>query len=158
MPTFDYQFTVNAPLQAVGEFHRDTSALKKLTPPPTLVQLHEIEPLGEGSISQFTLWVGPLPLRWKAVHRDVSDRGFTDVQAEGPARKWEHTHRFTPLDAGRTEVHEHIEFDHKSGPWGLVTRVLFARPNLYLMFTYRKLVTRWGLRHAGNNCTEHRQN
>lgn len=33
MPTFDYEFTVNASLRAVRGFHRETSALKRLTPP-----------------------------------------------------------------------------------------------------------------------------
>jgi len=149
MPVFDFTFTVAAPLEAVREFHRDTSALRRLTPPPTFVQLHAIEPLAEGSVSRFTLWVGPLPLQWTAVHRNVSDRGFTDVQAEGPARKWEHTHTFVPLDAATTEIREHIEFEHAGGFWGVVTRLLFSRPNLLLMFTYRKLVTRWYLRRAG---------
>ena len=130
MPTFIYTFTVDAPLRAVSDFHHDTSALKKLTPPPTIVQLHEIEPLGEGSVSRFTLWVGPLPLRWKAVHRDVSERGFTDVQAEGPARRWEHTHTFTPITPNTTQINEHIEYEHQTGFWGIVTRSLFARPNL----------------------------
>jgi ligand-binding SRPBCC domain-containing protein len=142
MPTFDYKFRVSASLDAVSRFHSDTSALKILTPPPTIVQLHEIEPLAEGSVSRFTLWVGPLPLRWTAVHRNVSEHGFTDVQAEGPARKWEHTHTFTPLGPEATEIQEHIEFEHQSGFWGLVTRALFARPNLYAMFTYRKWATR----------------
>ncbi len=146
MPVFDYSFIVDAPLDAVRDFHRDTSALKKLTPPPTLVQLHSIEPLAEGSVSEFTLWVGPLPLRWKAVHRNVTDRGFTDVQAAGPAAKWEHTHSFVPLADGRTEIREHIEFEHKPGAWGLVTRLLFSRPNLLLMFGYRRWVTRRGVR------------
>lgn len=81
MPVFDFQFTVRAPLTAVRDFHRDTSALRRLTPPPTIVQLHAIEP-----------------------------------------------------------------YEHKAGCWGFVTRLLFARPNLHLMFTYRKLVTRWHLR------------
>lgn len=148
MPTFDYSFTVNAPLSAVQAFHSDTSALKRLTPPPTIVQLHSIEPLAEGSVSKFTLWVGPLPLRWTAVHRNVSPRGFTDVQAAGPAARWEHTHTFTPLDADTTRIDEHIEFEHKPGLWGVVTRLLFSQPNLLLMFTYRKLATRWHLRNA----------
>ena len=148
MPVFDYSFIVDAPPDAVRDFHRDTSALRKLTPPPTLVQLHSIEPLAEGSVSEFTLWVGPLPLRWKAVHRNVTDRGFTDVQAAGPAAKWEHTHSFVPLADGRTEVREHIEFEHKPGPWGLVTRLLFSRPNLLLMFGYRRWVTQRALRRS----------
>ena len=145
MPVFDYQFTVAASQAAVRDFHRDTSALKLLTPPPTIVQLHDIEPLAEGSVSKFTLWVGPLPLHWTAVHRDVSDQGFTDIQAEGPAKKWEHTHRFIRIADTLTEINEHIEFEHKRGFWGLVTRFLFARPNLYVMFTYRKWVTRRNL-------------
>lgn len=145
MPVFDYQFTVNAPIDAVRAFHHDTSALKTLTPPPTIVQLHKIEPLGEGSVSTFTLWVGPLPLRWKAVHRDVTENGFTDVQAEGPAKKWEHTHTFTSLDDNTTQLNEHVEYEHKSGFWGLVTRLLFAKPNLLVMFAYRKWATQRAL-------------
>jgi ligand-binding SRPBCC domain-containing protein len=146
MPIFDYSFTVSAPLQAVRDFHHDTSALKRLTPPPTIVQLHSIEPLGEGSVSRFTLWVGPLPLRWTAVHRNVSSSGFTDIQADGPAAKWEHTHTFTAVSPTVTRIDEHIEYEHKRGLWGLVTRLLFSKPNLYFMFTFRKLATRWHLR------------
>jgi ligand-binding SRPBCC domain-containing protein len=146
MPVFDYSFTVNAPLARVRAFHHDTSALKRLTPPPTVVQLHSIEPLAEGSVSTFTLWVGPLPLRWKAVHRNVSDHGFTDVQAEGPAAKWEHTHTFTPLSDAVTRIDEHIEFAHRSGMAGLLTRMLFSWPNLYFMFSYRMVATRWWCR------------
>lgn len=145
MPVFDFSFTVDAPLSAVRDFHRDTSALKRLTPPPTFVRLISIEPLAEGSVSKFVLWVGPLPLRWTAVHRDVSDRGFTDVQAAGPAAAWAHTHTFTPLSDGRTRIDEHIEYAHKKGLWGIVTRLLFSKPNLWLMFSYRRFVTRWFL-------------
>ena len=32
--------------------------------------------------------------------------------------------------------------------WGVVTRLLFSRPNLNFMFAYRKFATRWHLRHA----------
>ena len=142
VPEFNYRFTVDASLAAVREFHHDTSALKLLTPPPTIVQLHSIEPLAEGSVSKFTLWVGPMPLHWTAVHRNVSETGFTDVQQSGPAQKWEHTHTFNEVDANRTEIHEHIEYEHKSGVWGLVTRFLFARPNLLVMFAYRRWITR----------------
>lgn len=149
MPVFDHVFTVDAPVEAVADFHRDTSALKLLTPPPTILRLHAIEPLGEGSVSRFTLWVGPLPLRWKAVHRNVSPRGFTDVQAEGPAARWEHTHTFVPLAADRTEIRDHIEYEHRPGGWGLVTRILFSGLNLRFLFAYRAWATRRYLRRHG---------
>ena len=146
MPLFDYRFTVEAPLEAVRHFHRDTRALRRLTPPPSFVQLHEIEPLAEGSLSRFTIWAGPLPLPWTAVHRNVSEHGFTDVQTVGPARKWEHTHTFRALSDRQTEIHEHIEYEHHAGLRGVLTRVLFSPLNLRLMFAYRKLATRWYLR------------
>ena len=52
---FSYQFTINASLEAVADFHRDTRALKQLSPPPAIVQLHRVDPMVEGSISEFTL-------------------------------------------------------------------------------------------------------
>jgi len=151
MPVFNFKFIVQAPLADVQAFHADTFALKRLTPPPALVQIHDVQPLAEGSVSNFTLWAGPLPLRWRAVHRDVSENGFTDVQESGPAKKWEHTHTFTPLTPETTEISEHIEYEHAGGMWGIVTRLLFCKPSLYANFTYRKLATRWYLRGASNN-------
>ncbi len=151
LPVFDYDFVVEAPVAAVAAFHGDTSALKRLTPPPTILQLHEIEPLAEGSVSRFTIWVGPLPIKWTAVHRDVTPFGFTDVQAEGPAKKWEHTHRFEAIDSRSTRVKDHIEYEHASGFWGAVTRVLFSQPNLTVMFAYRKFIIRRSLRNQSPN-------
>jgi ligand-binding SRPBCC domain-containing protein len=148
MPAFDYTFTVNAPLTAVSDFHRDTRILKKLTPPPIFVQIHQFEPLGEGSVAEFTMWFGPLPLRWQAVHSDVGPHGFTDTQAQGPLRYWQHTHRFTAVSDSQTQIHEHIEYDYGYGLWGLFTHLLFNRPGLCALFTARKLLTRWHLRQA----------
>lgn len=142
MPIFNYDFTVNAPLQAVAEFHEDTNALKVLNPPGIIVQLHRVEPMGEGSISEFTLWFGPFPIRWKAVHSDVSINGFTDTLAEGPAASWVHTHRYESISANETRLFERIEYEHKPGLMGLVTRVLFSPLNLKILFTYRQWATR----------------
>lgn len=146
MPTFDFRFTVDAPVTAVSAFHHDTSVLKKLTPPPAYMQVHAFEPLGEGSLANFTMWIGPIPLHWQAVHSDVSVNGFTDTQLEGPNQSWVHTHRFIPLPNGKTQVHEHIEFEYSSGLLGAFTRLLFNPLALRGLFTYRMLVTRWGVR------------
>lgn len=146
MPTFDYKFTVNAPLRAVSDFHHDTRILKKLSPPPIFVQIHRFEPLGEGSEAEFTLWFGPLPVRWLAIHSNVSQQGFTDTQARGPLRHWQHTHRFTAVSPDATQVHEHVEYSHYPGRRGFLSRVLFNQPGLYLLFTARKLLTRWHIK------------
>lgn len=143
MPTFDYSFTVHAPLAAVAAFHQDTRVLRKLTPPPIFAQIHSFEPLGEGSLAEFTLWFGPLPLRWLAIHSDVGPHGFTDTQQQGPLAQWQHTHRFTEVSATKTLVHEHIDYSYKSGWRGLLSRLLFAPPGLALLFTARKWLTRF---------------
>ena len=93
MPIFDYTFTVRAPLAAVAEFRHDTRALKRLTPRLILMQMHRVDPFGEGSVSEFTMWFGPIPVRWTAVHSNVDpERSFTDTQARGPLKRWQHTH------------------------------------------------------------------
>lgn len=145
MKTFNHQFIVTAPQDAVSAFHEDTQVLKRLTPPPLFVQLHEFQPLAEGSTAEFTLWIGPIPTRWRSVHHDVGPHGFTDRQASGPLKHWRHTHRFTSIEDGRTLVSEKIEYEHPQGLAGLLTRLLFNRPGLTLLFKYREVVTRWFL-------------
>ena len=149
MPTFAYEFEVRAPLAAVAHFHRDTRTLRRLSPPPLIVQLHRVEPLAEGSAAEFTLWFGPLPLRWLAVHSAVDPlHGFTDTQVRGPLRRWQHTHRFAAAGPRMTRVTEHIEFEHRAGAAGWLTRLLFAPPGLRFLFWYRSWVTRRALERA----------
>ncbi len=142
MPIFNFSFTVNAPLESVAAFHADTRALKTLNPPGVIVQLHRVDPMAEGSISEFTLWMGPIPVRWRAVHSAIGPNGFTDTQASGPLKFWRHTHRFTVLDEHTTQIHEQIEYEFQPGWRGLFARILFGRLGLLALFTYRKLATR----------------
>lgn len=146
MLRFTYEFLVRAPQAAVAQFHHDASTLRRLSPPPLFVQLHRVDPLAEGAIADFTLWFGPLPVRWVAVHSQVSpSAGFTDTQQRGPLRVWRHTHRFEAVDAAVTRVIEQVEYDHHPGLAGLFSRVLFAPPGLRFLFWYRGWVTRRAL-------------
>jgi ligand-binding SRPBCC domain-containing protein len=141
MPTFNYEFTVDAPQAAVAEFHFDSN-VKTLTPLPIIAQIHYHEPVANGSKSNFTLWFGPLPLHWKVVHSDVDQNGFTDTQVRGPLKRWQHTHRFSALDDGTTLVSEHIDYEYRSGLAGIMNRLFFSGPALTMLFTMRKLITR----------------
>jgi len=140
MPTFLYEFEVPADIAAVAAFHQDTRVLRPLT--PAFVQLRRVDPLADGSESEFTVWFGPFPIRWRAVHRDVGPTGFTDIQAEGPLAYWEHTHRFTVIDADRTRLSEQIEYAYQPGWRGAYGRVFFGRPALRFLFWYRARQTR----------------
>jgi ligand-binding SRPBCC domain-containing protein len=145
MEIFTYTFTVDAPLNSVAAFHADTRVLKKLNPPLIFVQLHRVDPMADGSISEFTLWMGPFPIRWRAVHSNVGSQGFTDTQEKGPLASWKHTHRFESIDENTTQIHEQIVYEYPSGWRGLLTRTLFGRLGLTFLFAYRKWATRRGL-------------
>lgn len=145
---FDFSFNVNASLTDVSRFHHDTSVLKRLTPPPIFAQIHSFEPLAENSKASFTLWFGPIPIRWEAVHIDVSQNGFTDCQVRGPLKRWRHTHRFTATGERSTRIDEHIEYEHHQDVRGLFSRLLFSQLALKSLFTARMVITRLYLRRA----------
>lgn len=136
MNTYEHRFTVNAPLTAVSQFHRDSRALRQLTPPPMWVQFHTVEPMAEGSIADFTMWLGPLPVRWTAVHTDVAPHGFIDTQQKGPFQFWRHTHTFRALGDGRTEIIDKIEAE----PGNLISRFMWL--TLPILFAWRGWRTR----------------
>jgi hypothetical protein len=55
--SFESHFTVSASLEAVARFHSDPSALRQLMPAP--MQVHRLDPMWDGSVSEFTMWVDP---------------------------------------------------------------------------------------------------
>ncbi len=145
MKTYERSFVVAAPLEAVAAFHSNSRALALLTPPPIWVQLHSIEPLGENSRTEFTLWLGPLPVRWLANHREVDPRtGFVDEQASGPFQQWTHKHSFLPLTAELTQISDRIEAEFSPrGLNALVSRLMWL--GLPALFAYRAWRTRRAL-------------
>lgn len=147
MKNFSHSFRVKSPIQTVADFHSSTTALKRLTPLPVIVQIHHLEPLGEGSIAEFTMWFGPFPVRWTARHVNVDSlRGFTDIQEKGPMLHWQHTHSFTAITDAITEVQDRIEFDYQPGWKYLWTRLLYSPMMLRFLFLFRSWVTKRAVR------------
>ena len=141
MKKFSHRFTVSAPIEKVAAFHNDARALKILTPFPLWVQIHEVEPLAENSRAEFTMWAGPIPLRWEALHTHVSDQGFTDTQVNGPYRYWVHSHQFVALNAHSTEIIDEVSAIYGDGFfWGLITRLMWI--GLPILFAFRARRTR----------------
>ena len=141
MRQFSHRTRIKAPIAAVAAFHLDSRALKLLTPPPVFVQMQHVDPLAENSIADFTLWIGPLPVRWVAVHTEVDPRsGFKDRQVHGPFKFWVHRHTFEQQGADVTDVIDEIQAEFGHGFWGLLSRFMWI--NLPFMFAYRGWVTR----------------
>lgn len=148
--TFEVQSIIPTTLDRMIAFHSDPDALARLTPPPIIVRLHRDDrsSLTEGEL-EFTLWFGPIPVRWIARHEPgPTPVSFADRQVRGPLRAWRHEHLLEVV-AGGVRLTDRIVFEHAAGgPWSIFTRLAFARINLRLLFLYRHMRTRFGTRGA----------
>ena len=132
-------------------FHAHSTSMAAITPPPIIAQIHAAPPhLKPGDEMDFTLWFGPLPLRWLARIESVNDTravatqtltGFADRQIHGPFQHWLHRHIFEPIDDTTTAIIDEIELKPKPHPlWGLIGLGMWL--TLPLLFAFRRWKTR----------------
>lgn len=144
---YSHRFWVKSPLSNVREFHARSTSMGAITPPPVIVRVHQAPlSLQEGDQMDFTLWLGPLPIRWLACIEKVTPDGFVDRQVRGPFRHWVHRHRFIPSGERGTEVSDEVEVELSHHPlWALVGFGMWA--SLPLLFAFRGWKTRRILEH-----------
>ncbi len=146
---YEHAFRVEAPLTSVVRFHAQATSLKAVTPALIPMHLHDAaEQLDEGDEMDFTMWIGPLPVRWVARVSDVSASGFSDHQVHGPFESWTHRHNFIKVRSGTTEVLDQVEARLKRHLlWGPVGLAMWL--GLPLLFAFRGSKTRRLLERAG---------
>lgn len=134
---FKHTFRVNAPQSAVADFHSQSASMPAITPPPMVVRVHAApERMGSGDTMDFTLWAGPLPVRWVARIEDASPAGFVDRQMRGPFAAWAHRHSFVRVDDRTTDVVDEVEAELKRHPfWWLAGALMWA--GMPVLFGYR---------------------
>ena len=139
---YHHRFTVAAPLAAVREFHERSSSMGAITPPPVIVSIHAAPAvLAEGDRMDFTMWLGPLPIRWLAAIEQVTPISFVDRQLHGPFEKWVHHHTFTPIDEQTTTVIDDVEAQvSRHWFWRLVGMGMWL--NLPVLFAFRQWKTK----------------
>ena len=146
--TAEFRTIIPTTMEAMWAFHADSKAFSRLTPFPIIMQLHSDDrtSLTEGELS-FTLWFGPLPVRWRARHEPgPTQTSFADRQISGPMESWLHKHIFREVPGG-VELIDCITMTHRSsGFWAIFTRLFFSGLPLRFLFLYRHLRTRWGVR------------
>ncbi len=137
-----HRFYVKSPLARVSEFHSQSASMAAITPPPIIVRVHRAPAvLAEGDEMEFTMWLGPLPLRWLARIEAVSPGGFTDRQLQGPFAEWVHRHKFMVVDDHTTEVQDEINLRLRPHPvWWLIGLGMWL--GLPLLFAYREWKTK----------------
>jgi len=139
---YHHRFIVHAPLADVAEFHSQSASMGAITPPPIIVRVHAAPAtLGEGDRMEFTMWLGPLPVRWLAQIEQVTPTSFVDRQLRGPFAAWAHKHTFEPIDAERTAVLDEVNATlHTNWFWKLVGVGMWL--GLPILFAYRGWKTR----------------
>lgn len=135
-------FEVRAPLEKVADFHAQSASMAAITPPPVKVRVQRAPAvLGDGDEMEFTLWLGPLPVRWLAKIEGATPSGFSDRQLKGPFRKWVHRHSFERINETRTRVRDEIHIALDRQPlWGIIGLLMIV--NLPFLFAYRAWKTR----------------
>ena len=90
-----------------------------------------------GAEIDYSIRVGPIPLRWKTViERWDKNRLFVDSQEKGPYRSWWHEHHFR-RDGAATIMEDRVYFAVPLGPLGRIVNRLFVQAQLRRVFGYR---------------------
>jgi uncharacterized protein (TIGR01777 family) len=139
---YKHRFQVQASLDEVAEFHSRSSSLTDITPPPTKMIVHQAPAhLDERDEMDFTVKLGPLPIRWVARIENARPTGFVDRQLCGPFQHWVHQHIFESIDKTTTTVIDEIEFSLHRHPWWKLIGLNMVL-SLPVLFAYRSWKTR----------------
>jgi ligand-binding SRPBCC domain-containing protein len=139
---------IEASAEKLFRWHAEPGALERLTPPWEKIEIIEqAQGIRDGDRGAMWVYVGPLRVRWSFEHRDyIEGRQFRDVQTEGPFRRWEHTHSFTPEGAEACRLEDRIEYELPFGALGNVFGGWLVRRKLARVFEYRHRVTAEAMR------------
>ena len=143
MLSFRYSSLINAPVNRVWEFHERPDILTLLTPPWQPVEVLRREGgLGVGAISEFRLWLGPIPIDWLARHTECEPyQYFVDEQVKGLMQSWVHRHQFQ-AENGQTRLTDSINYELLTGTPLETILGLWVNSRLEEMFRYRHQVTK----------------
>ncbi|OUL27659.1 cyclase [Nostoc sp. T09] len=140
---FKHSSVINAPPEVVWKFHERSDILQMLTPPwqPVKVMRRDAG-LEVGAITEFRLFLGPLPLTWLARHTQCEKyRLFVDEQISGPFESWVHRHEFE-AENGKTRLTDTISFSMPGAQTVEFISGWLVQAQLEAMFRYRHYVTK----------------
>lgn len=132
---------LNCDVETAWKFFSSPFNLSKITPKDMgFVVKSDLgdQPIYEGMEINYT--VSPIlkiPLRWKTkVSQVVYQKSFTDFQAKGPYKYWNHYHELIPNDNG-VIVSDTVDYELPFGFLGTIAHQLFVKKKLESIFSYR---------------------
>jgi uncharacterized protein (TIGR01777 family) len=151
MPVFESSTLLPVSHTRVAAWHGLPGAFERLA--PTWQRLHVLErhgTIGEGDRLVFQLVLGPLRVRWEAVHASLPEgKGFLDRAVRSPFYHWEHAHRFVASDEGTCTLQDEVTWRLSRVPGVDTLAAPLVRSMLTRMFRQRHVRTLMDLtRHA----------
>ena len=132
---------LNCDVETAWKFFSSPFNLSKITPKDMgFVVKSDLgdQPIYEGMEINYT--VSPIlkiPLRWKTkISQVVYQKSFTDFQAKGPYKYWNHYHELIPNDNG-VIVSDTVDYELPFGFLGTIAHQLFVKKKLESIFSYR---------------------
>ena len=141
-----YETLIDAPVEAVWEFHQSVEALKALTPPGRRVEvLSEDTAVRDGAIHRLKVRQFGIPLIWEAEISEVDPpNGFTDTARASPFRVWKHRHAFI-AEGSKTRLKDTVEYEAPFGFLGRIADKLFISRDIDRLFAFRHRATQQSL-------------
>lgn len=132
---------LNCDLPTAWSFFSDPQNLSKITPKEmgfVVLTKNTDGNIYEGMEIDYT--VSPLlgiPLKWKTRILKVEfQKSFTDFQAKGPYKLWNHFHEFIPNGNG-VLMKDTVDYELPLGFLGTIAHIIFVKNKLKAIFNYR---------------------
>ena len=108
--TFTRSSEINAPVEALRDWHFRPGAFGRLNPPWERARVISApEALVDGARVIIEIRMGPLKQRLIADH-EITEEGFIDRQIEGPFSFWEHRHHFERVTDTTSRLTDSIRY------------------------------------------------
>ncbi|MDV2447157.1 hypothetical protein CMU93_06530 [Elizabethkingia anophelis] len=132
---------LNCNIEEVWDFFSSPLNLSKITPKDmkfTVLSDLKNTPIYEGmEIDYLVSPVLGIPLKWKTRITQVNyKKSFTDLQAKGPYRYWNHYHEFIENDKG-VLMKDSVDYELPFGLLGKLAHSLFVHKRLKSIFEFR---------------------
>ncbi|MCI0919784.1 SRPBCC family protein [Sphingobacterium rhinopitheci] len=135
---------LNCSIETAWDFFSSPKNLSTITPKDmgfTVISDYDNVTIYDGMVIDYI--VSPLfkiPLKWKTIIRKVDFQvSFTDFQAKGPYKFWNHLHEFIPNEHG-VLMKDTIDYELPFGVIGDLAHKLMIKNKLVHIFDYRRAV------------------
>jgi len=136
MTRYTHKSLIDLPCEEVFAWHKRKGAFGRLTPISQKVEvLDQSDSIEDGARIKLKVTQGPFSQNLEFEHYDyIENEQFCDRQVKGPFVKWEHRHRFIPVNERQCEMVDEIDYEL---PWYLPLTESRLKQRMRNLFDFR---------------------